>query len=53
MGTLQVVSHTMSANHSSHFDEGLPFNNAFLTKNAQDVRVVILALNVLKVSPHL
>ena len=53
MGTLQVVPHPMGANHSAHLYEGLPFNNTFLTQNAQNVRVVILQLDILEVSPDL
>ena len=53
MGALQVVPHPMGANHSAHLYEGLPFNNTFLTQNAQNVRVVILQLDILEVSPDL
>ena len=50
MGTFKVVSHAMCANHPAHLDEGLPFNNTFLT---HDVSVVFLQLDVLEVFPNL
>ena len=51
--SFKVVSHAMCAKHPAHLDEGLPFNNTFLTQNAQNVRDVILQLDILEVSPDL
>ena len=48
--SFKVVSHAMCANHPAHLDEGLPFNNTFLT---HDVSVVFLQLDVLEVFPNL